>query len=126
MSENDTYFHQDATQKIIGAAIEVHKILGPGFLEAIYEEALAKEFQLRGIKFERQKCIEIAYKGEIVGTHRLDLMVEENVVVELKAVKDFSDLHQAQLLSYLKVTGSKVGLLLNFNKPVLDIKRMVL
>ena len=113
------------SRKIIGAAIEVHRELGPGFLENIYEEALKIELSKRNLYFKSQKEIKIKYLGTEVGTHRLDLLVENRIIVELKAVKEFSDMHFAQLRSYLRATGLKVGLLLNFAKPTLDIKRIV-
>ena len=94
-------------------------------LENIYEEALIVEFAKNDFKFERQKEIKVRYLDVEIGTHRLDLVVENEIVVELKAVKEFSDIHFAQLRSYLKATGLKVGLLLNFGKPTLEIKRIV-
>ena len=109
--------HTDAASKIIDAAIEVHRVLGPGFLEAVYEEALAHEFDLRGISYKRQKPIPIPYNEIIAGQHRLDLMVDGRVIVELKAVKDFEDIPYATILSYLRSTQTKVGLLINFHKP---------
>ncbi|CAG0947513.1 hypothetical protein ANRL1_04210 [Anaerolineae bacterium] len=120
--------HKDLTAKIIEAAIEVHRVLGPGFLEAVYEEALAHEFDLRAIPYERQKPIPIPYKDIVAGQHRLDLMVDGKVVVELKAVKDFEDIHIATILSYLRSTRTNVGLLINFNKPRLieGVKRFQL
>ena len=116
---------EELTNKIISAAIEVHKALGSGFLESIYENALCKELTLRGIRFAKQHEINVLYKGEIVGTHRLDLIVEEQVIVELKALRSFEDIHYVQLHSYLKATNLKVGLLLNFGTPTLQIKRIV-
>ncbi len=113
------------SRKIIGAGIEVHKQLGPGFLENIYEEALKIELAKRNLKFEFQKEIQIKYLGEKIGTHRLDLLVESKIILELKAVKELHDIHFAQLRSYLKATGLKLGLLLNFAKPTLEIKRIV-
>ena len=113
------------SNKIIGAAIEVHRALGPGFLESIYEEALKVEFAERGLHYDAQKEIQIKYLGVEVGLHRLDLFVEKQIIVELKAVKEFTDIHFAQLRSYLKATGLKVGLLFNFSKPTLEIKRVV-
>jgi GxxExxY protein len=113
------------SRNIIGAAIEVHKQLGPGFLEHIYEEALKIELSEHKIHFEFQKDIVIDYHGEKIGTHRLDLLVESKIILELKAVKELHDIHFAQLRSYLKATGLKVGLLLNFAKPTLEIKRVV-
>ncbi len=120
--------HKELTSKIIEAAIEVHRILGPGFLESVYETALAHEFDLRGIPHERQKPIPIAYKDIVAGEHRLDLLVDGKVVVELKAVKDFEDIHYATILSYLRATDTRVGLLINFNKPRLvdGVKRFQL
>ena len=123
--EKDKYEFEDLSKKIIGAAIEVHRELGPGFLESIYEEALKVEFSEHGFHFDCQKEIKIEYLGVEVGTHRLDLLVENKVIVELKAVKELSDIHFAQLRPYIKATGLKVGLLLNFSKPTLEIRRVV-
>ncbi len=111
---------------IIGAAIEVHRSLGPGYLESVYEEALCVEFGLRKIPFVRQLDIAISYKGHAVGAGRIDILVDHTIVVELKAVEAFAPIHQAQLLSYLKSTGYQLGLLINFNVPVLrdGIKRI--
>ena len=116
---------ESLSNKIIGAAIVVHKELGPGFLEHIYEEALKIELQETGINYESQKEINIEYRKSEIGTHRLDLLVEDSVIVELKAVQELADIHFAQIRSYLKATGLKVGLLLNFAKPTLEIKRVV-
>lgn len=116
---------EDLSKKIIGAAIKVHRELGPGFLEKIYEEALKVEFSEQGLHFDSQKEIKIEYLGVEVGTHRLDLIVENEIIVELKAVKELGDIHFVQLRSYLKATSLKVGLLLNFSKPTLEVKRVV-
>ncbi len=123
---NPETLHPNVTSRILDAAIEVHRVLGPGFLEAVYEAALAHEFDLRGICYERQKPIPVAYKQIIAGEHRLDFLVENKVVVELKAVKDFEDIHIATTLSYLRATEKRVGLLINFNKPRLvdGVKRL--
>ncbi len=110
---------------VISAAIEVHKRLGPGFLETVYEQALKKELGKRDIQFESQKPVEILYDGEVVGNHILDLLVGGYIVVELKAIKGLDDIHFAQVRSYLRATGAKVGLLLNFNSETLTIKRIV-
>lgn len=117
--------HGDVTRRIIGAAFEVHAALGPGFVEAVYEEALVREFERRHIAHQRQIHVPIFYKGEVVGMHRLDLLVEDKVIVELKTVKEFSDVHTAFLLSYLTATNLAVGLLLNFAKPSLEYKRLI-
>ncbi len=111
------------TQRIIGAAIAVHRVLGPGFLESIYEEALAVEFALNGIAFVRQKPIPLFYKDHQIGEHRLDLLVEDSIVVELKAIRALEDIHFAIGRSYLKATGLHDGLLLNFATIPLTIKR---
>lgn len=114
---------RDITKEIIGCAIEVHKVLGPGFLEKFYEEALCIELSLRGLRFERQPAISLTYRGREVGYHRLDLVVERYVIVELKAVKKLEDIHFATTLSYLKAAKAEVALLLNFNTSTLSIKR---
>ncbi len=123
------YPHQELTAKIIGAAIEVHRALGPGLLESIYQTCLAHEMTLRGLRFEKEKPLPIEYKGvRLESGYRLDFIVDDKVVVELKAVDSIHDIHKAQLLTYLKLTGCKVGLLLNFNSAVLKdgIERLVL
>lgn len=117
------------SRQIIGAAIEVHKQLGPGLLESAYEECLAHELTLRDISFERQKQLPVVYKGiRLDCGYRLDLLVDELVVVELKTIDRFAPIHQAQMITYLKLTGCKLGLLLNFNKKLMrnGIKRVVL
>ncbi len=116
---------EELTGKIILCAIEVHKKLGPGFLESIYQVALPMELVKQKLKVETQKAIKIFYEGKEIGLHRLDLVVEDQIVVELKTVKDFDESHIAQLISYLNATGLKVGLLFNFAKAVLKIKRVV-
>ena len=116
------------TEKIIGCAISVHKQLGPGLLESIYESALNIELNKSGLELERQKRIDVRYDGIIIGKHRLDLLVENKVVVELKSVERFDSVFQAQLLSYLKLGGYPIGLLINFNSRMLKngIKRMTI
>ena len=123
--EKETHEFEDLSRRIIGAALEVHRELGPGFLESIYEEALKIDLSEHDLSFEAQKEIKIEYLGLDVGLHRLDLVVENQIIVELKAVKELTDIHFAQLRSYLKATGLKVGLLLNFAKPTLEIRRVV-
>src|SRR5512138_799688 len=117
--------HEKLTGSVIGAAIEVHKVLGPGFLECIYENALAIELQVRGIGFERQLAVPILYRGTEVGHHRLDLLAAGLIVVELKAVKALEDVHFAVVRSYLRATGREHGLILNFAKRMLEIKRVI-
>jgi GxxExxY protein len=108
------------TGPIIGAAIEVHRQLGPGLLESAYEECLCHELHLRGLSFERQVALPVSYKGlQLDCGYRIDLIVEQEVVVELKAIERLLPIHEAQLLTYLKISGKRVGLLLNFNVPLL-------
>jgi len=117
----------DLTGEVIGAAIEVHKALGPGLLESTYEECLCIELELRNISYERQKEIPIEYKGvHLNHAYRLDIVVPNKLIVELKACESLEPIHDAQLLTYLKLSGIKVGLLINFNVPVLKegIKRL--
>ena len=119
----------EITSTIIAAAIEVHRALGPGLLESVYEECLCRELSLSGIAFERQKSISVEYKGiRLDGGYRIDLLVANSVVVEIKSVESLQPIHDAQLLTYLKLGGWKAGLLLNFNVPVLKqgIRRRVL
>ena len=115
----------ELSNKIIGAAIQVHKELGPGFIEGIYEAALKVQLAELHIPFENQIDIIVKFHGTKVGNHRLDLLVNKQIVVELKAVKKLLDIHVAQLRSYLKATRLKTGLLINFAKPVIEIKRVV-
>ena len=117
------------SKEIIGAAIEVHKQLGPGLLESAYEECLAHEFTLRGIQFERQKPLPVIYKGiQLDCGYRLDFLVAQAVIVELKAVEKLMPIHEAQTITYLKLTNCKLGLILNFNVRLMrtGIKRVVL
>ena len=116
----------ELTERNIGAAIEVHRVLGPGLLESIYEEALTIEFGLRGIAFERQVEIDVHYKGHIIKGQRVDLLVKGEVVVELKSVATLPDVATAQVLSYLKATGLRRGLLINFGvaRLIEGVKRL--
>jgi GxxExxY protein len=117
----------DLTGAVIGAAIEVHKTLGPGLLESAYEECLCVEFGLRKFPYERQKELPIEYKGvKLDCGYRLDILIPNKLIIELKACEALQPIHEAQLLTYLKLTGIKVGLLINFNVPVLKegIKRL--
>jgi len=112
--------YEDLTEQIIGAAIEVHKSIGPGLLESIYEECLCHELTLRGLRFERQLIVPVLYKGvKLECKHRCDVLVENTVVLELKTVDRILPIHQAQLLTYLRLLSKPVGLIINFNVPVL-------
>lgn len=126
-SEPNPYTDEIA-RKVIGASIEVHKALGPGFLESVYEEALSIELELNKILFERQYEINVSYRGREVGHSRLDFLIENCLVVELKAVDGLQAIHHAQMISYLKATKCQLGLLINFNVPALrqGIRRIIL
>jgi GxxExxY protein len=118
----------DIARRVIEAAVEVHRHLGPGYAESVYENALAIELGLRGILFERQAGFRVDYKGHEVGEGRMDLLIDRILVVELKAVDRFTEVHVSQALAYLKATGHPLALLINFNVPVLmrGVKRIVL
>ena len=116
----------ERTFKIIGAAIEVHKELGCGFLEAVYQEALEREFRIQGIPFKSQPVIRIVYKGKLLDkTYQPDFVCFDEVIVEIKAIAGLSGIEEAQLINYLKATGLKVGILINFGSKSLQHKRMV-
>jgi GxxExxY protein len=117
---------KDVTYQVLAAAYEVHNILGHGFLENVYEKALLKELNARGLKAESQKGITVTYKNEEVGSYYADILVNGEVILELKAVDNLSKTHEAQLLNYLKASGRRVGLLINFGKQRVEHKRMVL
>jgi len=121
--ELDRLAHQ-----VIGAAIAVHRALGPGYIESVYEEAMCVELDHQAIPYQRQYKVAVQYREHLVGEGRLDLLIAKILPVELKAVETLAAIHQAQLLSYLKMTGFQLGLLINFNVPVLKqgIKRVIL
>ncbi|HZQ05913.1 MAG TPA: GxxExxY protein [Anaerolineae bacterium] len=124
----DTNPLNQVTDQIIGAAIEVHRLLGPGLLESAYEACLAYELAQRNLKFEQQKPLPITYKQvKLDCGYRLDFLIEENVIVELKSVDQILPIYEAQLLSYLKISNKQVGLLINFNTPLLKqgVRRIV-
>ena len=124
---NEKWLYKDLTQNIIGASMEVHHELGSGFLEYVYEEALCYELNLREISFERQKELDIYYKDLLIPRkYKPDLIVENKVIVEIKATSGLTEVEEAQLLNYLKATKTRVGLLLNFGKKSLEIKRRIL
>lgn len=115
----------EITEKIIGSAYEVSNTLGCGFLEKVYENSMAKELKCKNLKVDQQKKISVFYKNENVGEYYADLFVEDEVIVELKAIKQLTEIHEAQLMNYLKSTKKKVGLLLNFGTTRIQIKRLV-
>jgi len=116
------------TQRIIGLAIDVHTALGPGLLESVYEAALCMEFEAAGVQFQRQLILPVVYKTRLIGEYRLDLLVEDSVVVEIKSVERVDAVFYAPLLTYLRITGKRIGLLINFNSPLLKagIRRLIL
>jgi len=116
----------ELTEQIIRGAINVHKAIGPGFTERVYAKALQFELEEQKVPFAVEQPIRVKYKGQLLGTHRLDLIVREAVVVELKAVYAINNFHIAQMLSYLKASGKRLGLILNFARGKLDIKRVAL
>ena len=117
--------HETLTEEIIGCAIEVHKKLGPGFLESIYENAFIIELQKQNLQVERQREVVIKYDSVEIGRHRLDLIIDDTIVVELKAIKNVEDVHFAIVKSYLKALGKEHGLIINFSKKVIEVKRVI-
>jgi len=124
MSEAERYKYKDLTDKIINLSIKVHKKLGPGFVEKIYQRALYIEFKNNKINFNREKKINVMYEDVDLGYEIVDFEVEGKVLLELKAVSEINEIHLAQLLSYLKAANKEVGLILNFARPTLEIKRV--
>jgi len=123
--KDDKVIHRELSYQVMKAVSEVHNTLGPGFLESVYEEPLAYELELREIHFERQKAVTVRYKGRVVGTHRLDFVVDGRIVLELKAVSALTDVLKQQTLSYLKATGLRLGILINFGTPRVEHTRVV-
>ena len=117
--------YEQLTERIIGCAIEVHKKLGPGFLESIYENAFIIELQKQNLQVERQREVVIKYDSVEIGRHRLDLIIDDTIVVELKAIKNIEDVHFAIVKSYLKALGKEHGLIINFSKKVIEVKRVI-
>ena len=124
MSDNPAYIHGRLTSEINSAAIAVHKEIGPGFLESIYEEAICVEFDRRKISYERQLPVRVRYQGNPVGLYRLDLVVDREVVVEVKVVETIHEAHLAVALAYLKATGLSVGLIINFADSLMRSRRV--
>ena len=123
---NEDFPHKELTSKILEAAFAVHNTLGAGFLEKVYENALAIEFRQRGIAFRQQASLQVRYNGSVVGDYTADVVVDGKVILELKAAQSIDSTHEAQLLNYLRATELLVGLILNFARPKLEYKRMVL
>ena len=123
--EKNSLVESGLTGEIIGTAMEVHSQLGPGFLESVYEEALAVEFELKGIKFQKQKELPVFYKGRTIKQFVCDFVVENKVIVELKAVKQIGEIEKLQVINYLKASGYEIGLLFNFGDKSLEWKRLI-
>jgi GxxExxY protein len=117
---------KETSFQILAAAFEVHNILGAGYLENVYQKALVKELVTRGLKAEERKAISVTYKGEEVGSYIADIVVNDEIILELKAIESLARIHEAQLLNYLKGTGLNLGFLINFGKEKVEYKRMVL
>jgi GxxExxY protein len=124
MNTDGRILHQELTQDIIGTAFDVHNAIGRGLLERIYENALAHELSLRNHKVTPQKEFRVSYKDKEVGICYADIVVDDKVVVEMKSASDLADVHRAQLLNYLRISGIRVGLLLNFARPKLKFERL--
>jgi GxxExxY protein len=121
---NDKVIYRELSYQVMQAIFEVHNALGPGFVENVYEEALAYELELRRIPFERRKAVTVHYKDRVVGTHRLDLVVDGKIVLELKAVSTLTDVFKQQTLSYLKAADLRLGRLVNFGTPRVEYTRI--
>ncbi len=122
---NEQYKHSDITGKIIGCAMEVHKTLGNGFQEVIYQRALAIEMNHAGLNYSRELEMDIFYKGHGIGTRRVDFLVEDVIMVELKAIIQLEDVHLAQAINYLEAYNLEIGLLINFGSKSLEFKRVM-
>lgn len=122
---NDEILYKDLSYIIMKACFEVHNVLGPGYSEKIYEEAVARELNRENVFFERQKLIEVLYKGEKIGEYRLDMVAENEIILELKAVSELNDIFESQILSYLKATGLKLGIVINFGGKRVEYKRIL-
>ncbi len=125
IASKESYKYSDITGKIIGCAMEVHRYLGNGFQEVIYQRALSLEMQQQGLSFSREHEMQIHYKGIEIGTRRVDFFVEEKVMVEIKAVIQLEDVHLAQAINYLEAYGLEIGLLINFGSRSLQFKRVI-
>ncbi|MBI3070202.1 MAG: GxxExxY protein [Candidatus Levybacteria bacterium] len=125
MAVNNRYLYSDITDKVIGAASKVHKELGPGLVEKLYQRALKIELSKKGVNAEREKRINMRYNGVNIGFDKVDFDAENKVLVEIKAVSELSEIHRAQMISYLKSSGRRVGLLINFGMIRLELKRII-
>jgi len=126
MDTNSSIIHKDLSYEIMGAVYEVHNVLGLGFMEKVYENALLEELQLRGIEAVAQKELSVSYKGKQVGHYWADIVVEDQILLELKSVESLTKVHEAQILNYLKATGIRLGILINFGRERVETKRIAL
>lgn len=126
MDTNSNIIHKDLSYEVMGAVYEVHNVLGLGFLEKVYEKALLEEFQLRGIEAVAQKELSVSYKGKQIGQYWADILVENQILLELKSVEALTKVHEAQVLNYLKATGIRLGILINFGRERVETKRIAL
>ena len=122
---NEKYKYSELTSQVIGCAMEVHKYLGNGFQEVIYQRALAIELELQGIGFKREVEMELFYKGERIGTRRVDFLIDDKIILEIKAIIKLEDVHLAQAINYIEAYGLEVGLLINFGSKSLEFKRVM-
>jgi GxxExxY protein len=118
--------YKELSYKIIESVLKVHNTLGCGFLEKVYENALVIELKMEGIRFKQQEPIKVLYRNQVVGEYVSDILIEEKIILELKTVDEISNIHEAQIINYLKATGVKLGIIINFAKPKLEYKRIVL
>jgi GxxExxY protein len=122
---NGEVLYPELSFQIMQVMFDIHNTLGPGFTEDIYEKAVCLEFASRGIPFEEQKVIQVYYKGQLLGIYRLDLVVDNKIILELKAVSELLELHKQQVISYLKATGLRLGILVNFGSTRVEKERLV-
>lgn len=126
MAKDTEYLFKDLTHLIIGAAMEVHRILGSGYLESVYHAALVHELSLRNLQFIHEAKLQVNYKGIVAGDFRADFIVDDKVVVEIKAISSLTRADEAQIINYLRATGKRIGLLINFGQSSLEYRRFVL
>lgn len=124
-NNDQEFLYKDLTYKVLGCCFEVYNVLGYGFLEKVYQNALFEELKLNGIKAELEKPITVIYKEKNVGDYKADILVEDKIILELKAEKIYNKLHEAQLINYLKATGIKVGYLINFGQEKVEYQRLI-
>ncbi len=125
-NEHEKILHKELSYKVIGAVMEVHNTLGAGFLEKVYENAVIIKLNKNGMKVVQQAPLKVHFEGEIVGEYFADILVEDEIILEMKCVEKITDIHRAQVINYLKATGLKLGIIINFARPKLEYERIVL